>query len=80
MGQFSDDGQWWWDGASWIATSQVVLPDLPITAPEQSGKLKELGTRGRTLRRLDGWRSFALPRARASTKWAEIDGLDERSR
>jgi hypothetical protein len=71
MGQFSDDGQWWWDGARWIATSQVVLPDLPITAFEQSGKLKESGTRGRTLRRLDGWRSFALPRARASATWAE---------
>ena len=40
MGQFSDDGQWWWDGTQWIATSQVVLWDLPMTEFEQSGKLK----------------------------------------
>lgn len=40
MGQFSDDGQWWWDGATWIATSHVVLPQLPPTEVEQSGKLE----------------------------------------
>ena len=40
VGQFSDDGQWWWDGTSWIATSQIVLPQLPVTEFEQSGKLK----------------------------------------
>ena len=28
MGQFSDDGQWWWDGHQWIATSQVVIPEF----------------------------------------------------
>jgi len=37
--QFSDDGQWWWDGATWIATSQIVLPQLPTTEFERSGKL-----------------------------------------
>ena len=31
MSAFSDDGQWWWDGERWIATSQVVIPDLPAT-------------------------------------------------
>ena len=40
MGQFSDDGQWWWDGTTWIATAQIVLPQLPVTEFEQSGKLK----------------------------------------
>jgi len=39
--QFSDDGQWWWDGNQWIATSQVVLPNLPMTEFERSGKLNE---------------------------------------
>lgn len=28
MGRFSDDGQWWWDRTTWIATSQIVIPDL----------------------------------------------------
>jgi len=40
MGQFSDDGLWWWDGTTWIATAQIVLPQLPVTEFEQSGKLK----------------------------------------
>jgi len=31
MGQFSDDGLWWWDGTTWIATAQIVLPHLPLT-------------------------------------------------
>ena len=51
MGQFSDDGQWWWDGAAWIATSQVVLPQFPPTELEQSGKL-EIARRGL---RKTGW-------------------------
>jgi hypothetical protein len=41
MGQFSDDGQWFWDGKSWVATAQVVLPQLPPTEFEQSGRLKK---------------------------------------
>jgi hypothetical protein len=49
--QFSDDGQWWWDGTAWVATAQVVLPQLPPTDFEQSGKLEK--ARGR-LRRT-GW-------------------------
>ena len=40
VGQFSDDGQWWWDGTTWIATSQIVLPQLPVTEFEKSGRLK----------------------------------------
>ena len=40
MGQFSDDGLWWWDGTTWIATAQIVLPQLPVTEFEQSGKIK----------------------------------------
>jgi hypothetical protein len=38
---FSDDGQWSWDGAQWVATSHVVLPELPMTEYERSGKLEE---------------------------------------
>jgi len=37
---FSDNGQWWWDGTTWVATAQVVLPQLPMTEFEKSGKLK----------------------------------------
>jgi hypothetical protein len=40
VGQFSDDGLSWWDGTAWIATAQIVLPQLPMTDFEQSGKLK----------------------------------------
>jgi hypothetical protein len=40
VGQFSDDGLWWWDGTTWIATAQIVLPQLPATEFEQSGKIK----------------------------------------
>ena len=49
MSVFSEDGQWWWDGATWIPTAQVVLPQLPPTEFEQSGKLKlarDLRTKG----------------------------------
>jgi len=54
VGQFSDDGQWWWDGTSWIATSQIVLPQLPVTEFEQSGKLKG----ARTFMRRAAWLGF----------------------
>jgi hypothetical protein len=37
---FSEDGQWWWDGATWVATAQVVIPQLPMTEFERSGKLE----------------------------------------
>lgn len=40
MGQFSDDGLWWWDGTTWLATAQIVLPKLAMTEFEQSGKLE----------------------------------------
>jgi hypothetical protein len=40
MGQLSDDCQWWWDGATWVATAQVVLPQLPMTEFEKSGRLE----------------------------------------
>ena len=40
MSRLSDDGQWWWDGTTWIATAQIVLPQLPVTEFEESGKLK----------------------------------------
>ena len=51
MGQFSDDGQWWWNGTVWVATAQVVLPQLPPTGYKQSGKLET--ARGRL--RKTGW-------------------------
>jgi hypothetical protein len=37
---FSEDGQWWWDGRTWVPTAQVVLPQLPITEFEKSGRLQ----------------------------------------
>lgn len=40
MGQFSDDGKWWWQGTAWVPTAQVVLPQLPTTEFERSGKLE----------------------------------------
>jgi hypothetical protein len=39
LGQFSDDGRWWWDGKTWTATTQIVLPQLPPTDFEQAGLL-----------------------------------------
>ncbi len=53
MGRFSDDGQWWWNGTAWVATAEVVLPQLPPTEFELSGKLET--TRGRL--RKTGWLS-----------------------
>ena len=47
MGVFSDDGQWWWDGQTWVATPQVVLAQLPMTEFEQSGKLNPARSRMR---------------------------------
>jgi hypothetical protein len=47
LGQFSDDGQWWWDGNQWMASSQVVIPDLlaaePETAQRSMGQRQQLG-------------------------------------
>jgi hypothetical protein len=40
VGAFSADGQWWWDGANWGATSQIQL-SLPVTEFERSGRLAE---------------------------------------
>src|SRR5256885_16373849 len=57
VGQFSDDGLWWWDGTTWIATAQIVLPQLPVTEFEQSGKLKG----ARRLIRLFWWNTFITP-------------------
>lgn len=48
MSQFSEDGQWWWDGQAWLATSQVVIPDLPVT-----DRLAELEARVMPHRLLD---------------------------
>jgi hypothetical protein len=39
VAQFSDDGNWWWDGQAWVPTAQVVLPQLPPTQLAQSGRL-----------------------------------------
>jgi hypothetical protein len=52
MGQFSDDGRWWWDGTTWVATAQVVLPQLPITEFERSGKLEIARRRRKNSERL----------------------------
>jgi hypothetical protein len=55
MGQFSDDGQSWWDGTTWVATAQIVLPQLPPTKIEQSGKLET----ARSRLRKRGWLNWA---------------------
>lgn len=39
MSGFSDDGQWWWDGTRWVLTARMVLPQIPPTEIELSGKL-----------------------------------------
>jgi hypothetical protein len=36
VSQFSEDGQWWWNGAQWIPTSQIVIPDLAIPQSEST--------------------------------------------
>ena len=36
MDRFSDDGIWWWDGATWLATSSVVIPDLGLPAGSEA--------------------------------------------
>jgi hypothetical protein len=53
MGQFSDDGKWWWDGTTWVATAQVVLPQLPMTEFERSGKLEIARGRRKNSERLE---------------------------
>lgn len=58
MGQFSDDGKWWWDGTTWVATAQVVLPQLPMTEFERSGKLEIARGRRKNSERLYWARTF----------------------
>jgi len=64
MSQFSEDGQWWWNGERWIATAAIVLPDLPMTEFERSGRLRGARSRMR-LRELlllgSMWGSLAVP-------------------
>jgi len=55
MGQFSDDCQWWWDGANWVATAQVVLPQLPPTEYEASAQLADARRRAKRGGRLWDW-------------------------
>ncbi|HYM97965.1 MAG TPA: hypothetical protein VET26_11745 [Candidatus Sulfotelmatobacter sp.] len=55
MGRFSDDGMWWWDGDTWVATAQIVLPQFPPTEFEQSGKVE----RARRDMRKSEWLSWA---------------------
>lgn len=45
MDRFSPDGKWWWDGATWIATSDIVLKQLPPTEYELSGRLADARSR-----------------------------------
>ncbi|TMD97531.1 MAG: hypothetical protein E6I72_05925 [Chloroflexi bacterium] len=61
MSGFSDDGRWWWDGTTWVATPQVVLPQLPPTEFEQSGRLKKARNRRRKGRWLFWTLGFAGP-------------------
>jgi hypothetical protein len=56
---FSDDGQWWWDGTTWVATAQVVLPNLPKTELEKSGRV-ELARQDRLAGRGPFWRASVV--------------------
>lgn len=58
VGQFSDDGLWWWDGTTWTATAQIVLPQLPMTEFEQSGKLEAARSFMRRASRYLSWNTF----------------------
>lgn len=58
MGQFSDDGKWWWDGTTWIATAEVVIPQLPMTEFERSGKLEIARGRRKNSERLSWANTF----------------------
>jgi hypothetical protein len=40
VGAFSPDGQWWWDGSHWVATTEIQL-SIPETEFERSGRLKQ---------------------------------------
>jgi len=71
MGLFSDDGMWWWDGTAWVATAQVVLPQLPPTEFEQSGKLQP--ARGRL--RKTGWLNWVNDAGCALTWLTVIPGF-----
>lgn len=64
MSEFSDDCLWWWDGERWIATSNIVIPDLPMTEFERSGKLRAARNRMRWVDLLlfgSQWGSLAVP-------------------
>jgi hypothetical protein len=61
MSQFSDDCQWWWDGANWVATSQVVLPQLPPTEYEASAQLADARRRAKKGDRLWQWADVIGP-------------------
>jgi len=63
MGQFSDDCQWWWDGANWMATAQVVLPQLPPTEFEASAQLADARRRAKRGGRLWEWGDVVYPLA-----------------
>jgi hypothetical protein len=60
LSQFSDDGQWWWDGATWVATAHVVLPQLPLTEFERSGRLEKARGRRKNAERLE-WARGIVP-------------------
>ena len=63
MGQLSDDGQWWWDGANWVATAQVVLPQLPPTEFEASAQLADARRRAKKGGRVWEWTDTIYPLA-----------------
>jgi hypothetical protein len=73
MGQFSDDGEWWWDGANWVATARVILPQFPPTEFEQSGKAEEARRRTKKGGRL--WSVFDAIPALAALRVAVLADL-----
>jgi hypothetical protein len=80
MSQFSDDGLWWWDGHTWVATSQIVLPQFPPTEFEQSGKLEQARRSVRKVQWLAWANSCALEPITAITGVALLNVLQPASR
>jgi len=73
MAQFSDDGQWWWDGSNWVATAQVVIPQLPPTEFEASAQLADARRRAKKGGRL--WSVFDVIPALAAFRIVALGDL-----
>ena len=55
MSGFSEDGQWWWDGAQWMPSAQVVIPDLPAAGTANAQGLIARRDQFRDASRVGAW-------------------------